>query len=82
MQFIAECGIEYGCQFVTPFSFNSPDCLYTKEKLQILPKLRKKLVKAKRFWKINAIRPVIKAKRGRTWKFSFRLKANLRRIKK
>ena len=31
MQFIAECGIEYGCQFVTLFSFNSPDCLYTKK---------------------------------------------------
>ena len=27
-------------------------------------KLRKKLVKAKRFWKINAIRPEIRAKRG------------------
>ena len=26
---LAECGIEYGCQIVTPFSFNSPDCLYT-----------------------------------------------------
>jgi len=23
--------IEYGCQFVTPFSFNSPDCLYIKK---------------------------------------------------
>ena len=39
-------------------------------------KLRKKLVKAKRFWKINAIRPVIKARRGRTRKFNLGLKAN------
>ena len=31
MQFIVECGIEYGCQTVTPLSFNSPDCLYTKK---------------------------------------------------
>ena len=31
MHFIAECGIEYGCQIVTPFSFNSPDCLYIKK---------------------------------------------------
>jgi hypothetical protein len=29
-------------------------------------KLRKKLVKNNGFWKINAIRPKIKAKRGRT----------------
>jgi hypothetical protein len=39
-------------------------------------KLRKKLVKAKRFWKINAIRPVIKARRGRTGKFNLGQKAN------
>jgi hypothetical protein len=39
--------------------------------------LRKKLVKAKRFWKINAIRPEIKARRGRTRKFNMGLKANL-----
>jgi hypothetical protein len=32
-------------------------------------KLRKKLVKAKRFWKINAVRPKIKAKLGRTRKY-------------
>jgi hypothetical protein len=31
MQFIAECGIEYGCQFVTLFFFNPPDSLYTKK---------------------------------------------------
>ena len=30
-QFIAERGIEYGCQFVTQFFLNSPDCLYTKK---------------------------------------------------
>ena len=28
--------------------------------------LQKKLVKAKRFWKIDAVRPEIKARRGRT----------------
>ena len=38
--------------------------------------LRKKLVKAKRFWKINAIRPEIKAKRGRTRKFNLGQIAN------
>jgi len=40
------------------------------------PKLRKKLVKAKRFWKINAIRPKIKARRGRTRKFNLGQIAN------
>jgi hypothetical protein len=39
-------------------------------------KLRKKLVKAKRFWKINAIRPEIKVRRGRMRKFNLGLKAN------
>jgi hypothetical protein len=39
-------------------------------------KLRKKLVKAKRFWKINAIRPEIKARRGGTRKFNLDQKAN------
>jgi len=39
-------------------------------------KLRKKLVKAKRFWKINAIRPKIKARRGRTRKFNLGQIAN------
>ena len=38
--------------------------------------LRKKLVNRKLFWKINAIRPVIKAIRERTGKFKFGLKAN------
>ena len=39
-------------------------------------KLRKKVVKNIGFWMINAIRPVIKAIRGRTRKFNFGLKAN------
>jgi len=43
-------------------------------------KLRKKLVKVKRFWKINAIRPEIKAKRGRTRKFNLGVKSKLGRI--
>ena len=38
-------------------------------------KLRKKLVKVKRFWKINAIQPKIKAKRGRMKKFNMGQKA-------
>jgi hypothetical protein len=42
----------------------------------MMAKLRKKLVKSNGFWRINAIRPVIKARRGKTRKFSFRLKAN------
>ena len=41
-----------------------------------MAKLRKKVVKAKLFWKINAFRPKIKARRGRTGKFKFGLKAN------
>ena len=45
-------------------------------------KLRKKLVKAKRFWKINAIQPKIKAIKGKTRKFKFGLKANWRRLVK
>ena len=40
-------------------------------------KLRKKLVKAKRFWKINAIRPEIKARRGRMRKHTIRGNAKL-----
>ena len=39
-------------------------------------KLQKNLVKAKRFWKINAIRPEIKARRGKTRKFNLGQKAN------
>jgi hypothetical protein len=41
-----------------------------------MAKLRKKLVKAKRFWKINAFRPEIKAKRGRMKKFNLGQIAN------
>ena len=41
MQFIAECGIEYGCQFVTLFSSHSTRLLLYKEKLIILTELRK-----------------------------------------
>ena len=41
-----------------------------------MAKLRKKLVKAKRFWKINAVRPKIKARRGRMRKYNWGLKAN------
>ena len=35
----------------------------------ILTKLQKKLVKNNGFWRINAIRPKIKAKRGRMRKY-------------
>ena len=42
--------------------------------------LRKKLVKAKRFWKINAIRPEIKAIKGKTRKFNLGAKSKLGRI--
>ena len=46
------------------------------------PKLRKKLVKAKRFGKINAIRPEIKARRGRMRKYNLGLKAKLGGLEK
>ena len=39
-------------------------------------KLRKKVVIGNGFWKINAIRPEIKARRGRTRKFNLGHKAN------
>jgi hypothetical protein len=39
-------------------------------------KLQKNLVTAKRFWKINAIRPKIKARRGRMKMFNLAQKAN------
>jgi hypothetical protein len=41
MQFIAECGIEYGCQFVTQFFFNPPDCLYIKKSCKFLQSYEK-----------------------------------------
>ena len=43
-QFIAECGIEYGCQFVTPFSLNPPDCLYTKKSREFLQSYEKTML--------------------------------------
>ena len=42
----------------------------------LVAKLHKKLVKAKRFGKINAFRPEIRAKRGRMKKFNLSQKAN------
>ena len=41
-----------------------------------MSKLRKKVVKAKRFWKIYAIRPEIRERQGRTGKVKLREKAN------
>ena len=38
--------------------------------------ITKKLVKRKRFWKINAVWPKIKARRGRMKKFKLGQKAN------
>lgn len=49
------------------------ECIVTSVK----PKLRKKVEYINAFWKINAIRPEIKAKRGRTWKFKNRDNAKL-----
>ena len=40
-QFIAERGIEYGLQFVTPFFINSPNCLYTKKSSNFLQSYEK-----------------------------------------
>ena len=40
-QFIAECGIEYGCQFVTQIFLNLPDCLYIKKSWEILQSYEK-----------------------------------------
>ena len=45
-------------------------------------KIRKKLVTKKRFWKINAFQPKIKAIKGKTRKFNFGLNANLGGLKK
>ena len=47
-----------------------------------MAKLRKKLVKAKRFGKINAIQPETKAKRGRMRNFKLGQKANWRELVK
>ena len=42
----------------------------------LFAELRKKSVTKDGFWKINAIRPVIKVRRGRTRKFNLGHKAN------
>jgi hypothetical protein len=42
-QFIAECGIEYGCQIVTQIFINSPDCLYTKKSWEFLQSYEKNM---------------------------------------
>ena len=42
----------------------------------MMAKLRKKRVTAKRFWKINAFRPKIKAIKGKTRNFKLKEKAN------
>ena len=47
-----------------------------------LAKIVKKLVTKKRFWKINAFQPKIKAIKGKTRKFYFGLNANLGGLKK
>ena len=41
------------------------------------PKLRKKVVVTKRFWKINAIRPKIKARRGKNGEVQIWTKSKL-----
>jgi hypothetical protein len=41
-QFIAEHGIEYDLQFVTPFFLNSLECLYTKKACKFLQSYEKK----------------------------------------
>ena len=40
-QFIAERGIEYGLQFVTPFFLNSLNCLYLKKSCKFLQSYEK-----------------------------------------
>jgi len=44
-QFIVEHGIEYGLQFVTPFSFNPTNCLYTKKFCDFLQSYEKSSTK-------------------------------------
>jgi len=53
-QFIAECGIEYSCQFVTQFFLNPPDCLYTKKSWEFLQSYKKKEI-APSFWEIFGV---------------------------
>ena len=38
---VEECGIEYGCQFVTQIFVNPPDCLYTKKAYDFLQSYEK-----------------------------------------
>ena len=47
----------------------------SKFAILLMAKLQKKVVKNNGFWKINAIRPEIKARRGRTRKFILGQKA-------
>ena len=51
VHFIAECGIEYGLQFVTQFFLNSPDCLYTKKSWEFFQSYEKKVRNTKRIHK-------------------------------
>ena len=51
-------------------------------KMNLGAKLRKKLVTKKRFWKINAFQPKIKAIKGKTRKFNLGQKANWRGLVK
>ena len=48
-QFIAERGIEYGLQFVTPFLINYTNCLYTKKSSKFLQSYEKTREKPKLF---------------------------------
>jgi len=41
MQFVAECRIENGLQFVTQKILNPPDCLYLKESCKFLQSYEK-----------------------------------------
>ena len=50
MHFIVECGIEYGCQFVTQFFLNPPDCLYTKKSWEILQSYEESRAKQKKLF--------------------------------
>jgi len=45
MQFIVECGIEYGLQIVTPFFLNLPNCLYTKKERKFFQRYEEKTYK-------------------------------------
>ena len=49
MQFIAECGIEYGLQFVTQFFLNPLDCHYTKKSWEFLQSYEKTREMQKKF---------------------------------